>query len=299
MRVIKPVTITDSSFISSTVAEPAAGETAWNAATAYALGARVIRTQTHRVYERLVAGTTATAPELDATNWVDVGPTARWAMFDAILGTATAGASPLTVTIAPGSVNAIALLGLVGTQATITVTDGPGGPTVYSRTVSLDGTQIVDWYSYYYEPYVQVEELVLIDLVPLSTARVTISITGSGTVKCGYVCVGTAYSLGDAEYGASLGIIDYSRKDTDEFGTTTFVRRDFSKRLSARLLLENTQLARVSRILTDLRATPAVWIGADDAVYAPATVFGFFRDFSIEIAYPTQSYCSLEIEGLT
>lgn len=299
MRVIKPITVTDASFINSTVAEPAAGETAWNAATAYALGARVIRTQTHRVYERLVAGTTATAPELDVVNWADVGPTNRWAMFDEQVSTATSTTSPLTITLAPGYVNALALLGLVGSQAQITVTDGPGGATVYSKTISLDGTQIGNWYEYFYEPYVQVAEVVLTDLVPLSTARLSVTITGTGTVACGYVCVGTSYELGDVEYGVGLGIIDYSRKDTDEFGVTTFVRRDFSKRVSARLMLPNAQLSRVNRVLSDLRATPAVWITSDDSQYAAATVFGFFRDFSIEIAYPTQSLCSLEIEGLT
>ena len=110
---------------------------------------------------------------------------------------------------------------------------------------------------------------------------------------------GTQYDLGEAAYGASLGIIDYSRKDTDEFGVTTFVRRDFSKRLTARLMLQNTQINRVQRVLAELRAQPAIWVTSDVDDLRPLTVFGFFRDFAIEVAYPTQSYCSLEIEGLT
>ena len=80
---------------------------------------------------------------------------------------------------------------------------------------------------------------------------------------------------------------------------TTFVRRDFSKRLTARLMLPNTQINRVQRVLADLRAQPAIWVTSDVPDLAPLTVYGFFRDFNIEVAYPTESFCSLEIEGLT
>jgi hypothetical protein len=38
---------------------------------------------------------------------------------------------------------------------------------------------------------------------------------------------------------------------------------------------------------------------AHDTRYAPNSVYGFFKDFNIEVSYPTQSWCSLEIEGLT
>lgn len=299
MRVIKPLTVTDATLVSSTIAEPAAGETAWTSATAYAQGARAIRTQTHRVYERLVAGTTATAPELDPANWADVGPTVRWAMFDEQTSSASTSTSAITVVLATGLANGLALLGLVGTQLVVQVRDGAGGPLVYDRTISLDGTFIYDWYQYFFEPNVQIGEVVLTDLPPYLNARLTVTLTGSGTIQTGTLSFGTQYDLGDAEYGAALGIIDYSRKDTDEFGVTSFVRRDFSKRLTARLLLPNGQINRVQRVLADLRAQPAVWVTSDVDELRPLTVFGFFRDFSIDVPYPTQSYCSLEIEGLT
>ena len=60
------------------------------------------------------------------------------------------------------------------------------------------------------------------------------------------------------------------------------------------------QMNKVQRVLADVRATPCVWIGADDAqLYAPLIVYGWYRDFSIDVAYPTTSYVSLEVEGLT
>jgi hypothetical protein len=105
--------------------------------------------------------------------------------------------------------------------------------------------------------------------------------------------------LGDTEFGATAGITDYSRKETDDFGVTTFVRRAFSKRMSARAMVPTAQVGKLQRALADLRATPCVWVGADDmTMYAPLVVFGFYRDFSINVAYPTRSYCSFEVEGL-
>ena len=77
-----PFGITDAMLTSSTVAET--DYTAWNAATAYTAGDFAIRTTatTHAIYLRLISGTTATAPEDDATNWVRVSATNRWKMFD-------------------------------------------------------------------------------------------------------------------------------------------------------------------------------------------------------------------------
>lgn len=295
MRVIKPVTFDPAThLVSSTAVESAA---AWSAGTTYAKDAVVDYLTNYWI--SLVNNNTGNQPDTSPTQWALVGPDNVHAMFDEQVSTATASTSPLTVVLTPGSVNALALLGLVGDQVVVTVTDGAGGPTVYTKTVSLDGTLIADWYQYFYEPYVQISEVVLTDLVPISTARLTIALTGTGTIKIGNCSFGTQYQIGDAEYGAGLGIIDYSKKETDEFGITTFVRRDFSKRLSARLMLENAQINRVSRLLSDLRATPAVWILADDTQYQAGTVYGFFRDFQVEIAYPVQSFVSLEIEGLT
>ena len=123
MKVIKPVTVTDAVLISSTA--PETDYAAWAAGTAYSVGNRVIRTSTHRIYERMVAGTTATAPELDSVNWIDIAPTNRWAMFDGEVSTQTALASPLTVVIKPGLVNGLALFGLAGTTLVVTVRDEP------------------------------------------------------------------------------------------------------------------------------------------------------------------------------
>ena len=41
---------------------------------------------------------------------------------------------------------------------------------------------------------------------------------------------------------------------------------------------------------------PAVYVGADD--YDAAIIYGFFKDFSIDITFSNASVCSIELEGL-
>lgn len=297
MKVIKPTPITDAMIIASNAVEAHA---AWLVGTTYAKDAMVDYGQHY--YISLVNSNTGNIPDVvGSTFWSMTGPDNKHAMFDGQISTATTSTSPLAVTVAPGIANAVAMLGLVGTSVTVTMTDGAGGPTVYTRTVNLDGTIITDWYMYFFEPFIQLGEVVLTDLPPYSSGRITMTLTSGGAVAIGEFLVGAAYQLGEAdlEHGATIGIIDYSRKDTDpNTGVVTFVPRAYSKRMSGQFLLANGAISGVQQILASIRATPSVYIGSEATDYSALIVYGFYRDFSIDIAYPTHSWCRIEVEGL-
>lgn len=187
-----------------------------------------------------------------------------------------------------------------GTTATRSADVGTGATVVYSKSINLDGTILSDWYQYFFEEAVQLGEVVVTDVTPYVNGQLSISLHGSSTVEVGNLLFGTFYDIGETEFGATAGITDYSVKETDQFGDVTFVPRTFAKRLTARMQLDAAQMNKVQRVLADVRATPCVWIGADDAtLYAPLIVYGWYRDFSIDVAYPTTSFVSLEVEGLT
>ena len=309
MQIIKPTTITDAKFVSSTIPEPdnvgsPTLETTWVSGAAYSVGRRVIRTQTHRVYRaKILHSGITTAPENDPTRWEDIGPTNRWAMFDQVVNTQSVAISSITVVIAPGIVNGIALIELEGTTASIEVRDAIGSPTgavVYTATVSLDLSEVYDWYTYFYQPFTQRRNVVKLDLPPYGSAQITVTITGGGTVKMGGLLVGTVYAFGSTLYNTTAGIKDYSRKVTDEeTGVVSLEQRAFSKRLKARLQVPNGAVNSLQQILTDLRATPTVWVGDDTGELDALTVFGFYRDFELDVAFPATSYYSLDIEGMT
>ena len=296
MKVIKPTPITAAMLVSTTAVE---AYSAWSSATAYALDARVIRATTNRIYQCIQGPSTNNTPETSPLYWTDIGPTNQWAMFDAEISTQTGASSPLTVVIKPGLCSSLALFGLEGTSLTVTIRDGLAGAVVYTATKSLDGTVLADWYQYFFEPYVQLSEVVLTDLPPYSNAHITISISSGGTAKCGILVAGTVYYLGISLASPTAGIIDYSQKTTSALGITAFIKRAFSKRMSGTVLLSNSQLNKVRSILSDLRATPCVWIATEKAGYEMLTLYGFYRDFSIVVEYADGSLCNLEIEGLT
>lgn len=296
MKVISPITITGGMINSSNAVETYSN---YSSATSYAVGARVV--YGNFVYESLISSNLNNQPDISQTRWLEIGPSNKWAMFDSKISTQTTRATPLTVVISPSTItNSLALLNMQATSVVITITDGISGPEIYNRTVDLNDTAILDWYMYFFEPYDFRKDVVLTDIPPYSTAVITVSVVNTGaTSAVGNLLLGNIIELGSTQYGAGVGIRDYSIKETDEFGNTTFLVRAFSKRMQAQIFLDNSSLNYVMRALTNLRAVPAVWIGSESSELEPLIVYGFYRDFNIDIPYPNNSLCSIEIEGLT
>lgn len=225
-------------------------------------------------------------------------------MFDEVIGTATTREDNLTVVLYPGSIfNSLALINVDAYIIHITIRDGLAGPVVYENTLGLTGEDSFSWSDYFFnDPLMQRTQVVLSDLPSYVNAHITLELTTETgkDVSIGQMIVGDLASLGLAQYGASAGIVDYSIKQTDEFGNTKLIPRAFSKRLNVTFNLDNSQLNRVQRFLYSIRATPVVWVASDDPTYEEALiVYGFYRDFTTEIPYPSFSQCSIEIESLT
>ena len=294
MQVIKPVTYAESQLISTTATETLA---TWLVGTTYALGDK--RQYGVRLYESLVASNLGFQPDTNPTKWLDYAPDNKHAMFDNQVNTQTTRATPLTVVTKPGiAFNSIAYLNISGSSLNVKIQDGIGGTEVYNKTVPLDDTIILDWYMYFFEPFNLKTEVVLTNVPSYINGVITTTLTGTTTVLIGSLVYGTNYNLGATQYGASIGIKDYSVKNTDAFGNTTFVQRAFSKRLDASVIMNTTALSFNYKLLASIRAIPAVWIGSDASSLQPLVIFGYYRDFSIAIQYPTYVLCNLSIEGL-
>lgn len=298
MKFIRPTLIADAMLISSSVLEN--DYPAWIGATLYAEGARVIRATAtiHKIYERRVSGATATAPELDADNWIEVSPTNRWKMFDKAVGTETVAAAPLAVTVAPGVVRALALLDIAASSVRVVMTDGATGPTVYDREfVMADTAETVDWYGYFFGELRRQSDLLVTDLPPYGSGRLTVTLEASGDARCGTMVVGALVEIGQTQHGAGIGIVDYSRKDVDEYGVATILERGYAKRTDVSVWCENARIDYIVKQLAAVRATPCVWVA--NARYGSLIVYGFYRDWDIDIPYHNNSIARLTIEGLT
>lgn len=298
MKIIRPVDITDGVLVSSNVPEDDYPE--WSAGTLNKGDRRIIAAE-HKIYE-VVAETTTDSPldgiVADPPTWIEIGYTNRWLMFDDKVGTRTKYPEEIVVELLSGSViNALSLFELAGDSVTVTMTDPVEGE-VYSKTVMLtDNSMITDWYAYFFSPIERRSDLVLFDLPVYGAATLTITINApDGTAEAGMVVIGNQLEIGQTEYGASFGITDYSRKEFDAFGNAVVVRRAFSKRANVIVAIPTSQVDLVHRSLSEIRATPTVWVAEES--FQSSIIFGFFRDFDVVIASPSISECSIEIEGL-
>lgn len=306
MKIQKPMTVT-AAMLTSNIPEldPAVDPAAWNAATNYATGALVGRTTTHMVYKRLSpGGVDAALPESDATKWKPVYPTNRWGCFDTSVGTKTvktgAGDQTITMVIVPGVVtNSAHFFELNARTVRVRVKDAPGGTLVYDKTITLDETELLDWYAYFFEPFTLRTVAVFDDLPPYLGCEITIDITGNGTVAVGNVALGNTYLIGSVGYGATAGVRSYSKKTEDpDTGVVTVETRKFAKIMRVRFKLTEAQVNYVHGLLSDLLDVPCTYIADNGAGLEPFIIYGFYKDFSLELPGPVHSYYSLEVEGM-
>ncbi len=298
--VVQPLSITDSMVSAPNTNVPEADYAAWSSATTYALDARVILTSTHKIYQSLQASNLNKDPTTQPLWWVEVSPTNKWALFDGAVSTQTKQATYIKYTVTPGqTVNAIAALNLTNaTQIVITVTSASAG-VIYSKTVDVSPVPAsASWWDWFFGVKRAQTQCVLVDLPSYPDATIRFELYGGSALAIGVLLIGQQRAFGAGiKYGAKVGIQDYSRKEKNDFGDTVLVQRAFAKRADFELMVIADEVDSLQNFLSDVRAVPCLWIGSTD--YEATTVFGFYKTFDILISYPSQSDCSLQIEGLT
>lgn len=300
LRVIVPTPVSEAILVSSSVLEN--DYAIWSPLTSYTVGALVIRTETHRVYENLIAGINATPPELamleSPPRWLEISPTNKWGMFDKKVGTKTAGTGALTVVLRPGRLQGVYLDGLRGAHAVIGMSAVPGGPVVLSRSFILDGRIITSFYEWFYTDYAQKERLSVTDFPLHFNGDLTISITGAGSVACGMCQVGRVLEIGGTEFGAKWGMSDYSVKEKDRFGNLDVREGDYSDNVTLSVLVLKEDYDRVINQLKKLRAIACAWIGTTTSGYENLSPFGYFKDAYVVAETPLTCKLAIEIEGV-
>lgn len=265
---------------------------AWNSGTNYSVGATV--TENHRLYEAIQSGTNH--PVTDISWWIDLGPSNEWAMFDESVSTQTIRPYEIMVEIAANSrVDSIALLNVDASDINIKVLDGVD--VVFDQDYSMiSGEGILDWFQYYFEPVTRLSDLFITGLPNVGNPTIVITAIDGDDVAIGNVILGLSYDIGKTAYGASVGIIDYSRVTRDDFGNGTIVRRGFNRRGRFMVWLEKANVDAVYNLLSDFRATPTLLIGTD--AYTSTFIYGLIKDWEITIDYPRHSVMTIETEGL-
>lgn len=277
---------------------PEADYPMWVSTTPYAVGGRVVVNS--RIYEALVASTNVnpTAAPTTPPKWLDLGATNRWRMFDDKMSSVTTNPESISLRIVPGkAIDALAFFGIDAASVLVRVTDPYQGVVFESQVspVSTDG--IDNWHDYFFSPVEIMEDFVVLDVPAGSFGSVEIVISKPGGVaRAATLIIGKMARIGEALYGSSVGITDFSKKDRDDFGNFVIVERGFSKRAEFDVAVDTARVASVQRTLARYRAKPLVWIG--EASYEATIIYGYYRDFSLVISGPSVSDCSISVEGL-
>lgn len=279
--------------LSSTVYEP------YNAGSTYAVAHRVQDNTNHKVYQSLIAGNN-NQPLSDATKWSYVGPTNRYKALDTSNSTKTAKALSMSFVFTPGqALSVVALLGLVGClTARVRLIDSVYG-TVYDSTTDMGALPTTpSWWHFWFGSRTYRSNLVLQALPTFPNAVLYVDLTGTAALALSVLAAGQAQTIGNSvNYGAKVGIRNFSVIETNAYGDDVLVVRSFAKRGSFTVTLAKTEVDATQEYLADLRATPCLFIGSD--CYQSTIIFGFYQDFDILIERYSTSECSIEIKGMT
>ncbi len=208
----------------------------WLEATEYALNTMVV--YKNHIYRTIVDKNKGVQPDLNTGKWLLFGVDNAFAAIDLHSSTATTiddGLTQIELTFPIANFTHLALGGVQGGAMTIEEKDASG--TILKTKdypIGISRTNARNWYDYYYLPIPDTSGAgsglpidILLDAVLPITRNITLKLTrnAKGEAFIGSMVGGKGFDIGDAEYGVRMGLIDYSRKETDEYGITTLVRR--------------------------------------------------------------------------
>lgn len=252
------------------------------------------------LYQSVVGSNTGNDPEIDdGSFWVRLGYENRWRAYDRKFSTKSTNAEEIQYTVTlPLSVDSIAIFGLDGAEATITVTDPVDEVVLYEETIQLiSDLEIIDAWTYAFNEINYSTRIILNDLPGFSGNILEILVTSPGGIAAaGEIFIGNSRLLGEVDVDSSLGIEDYSIKERDEFGNIIVVERGFTTLITYQFTFPTQDANRLKELMTRIRAIPSVYY--DDELYdLGLTTAGFYKDFRVPLT-TTMCHSVLEVESL-
>jgi len=265
---------------------------------------RVVYTPDSKLWKTTSGCKGVTPAETYKTTWVNIGTGNKWAAFDAESSSQTQAAGGLVYTVAPGLVDSVILMNAEADLVHVVVRDGLGGAIIYDQSSdvlsSISGGDIGDWWEYFNPDFYASRRQVILTGLPLNAnAHITVTLTGE-SISVGDLIFARGRTLGLTGFGLQVGVRDFSVVTEDRFGGQEFNKRRSRKRMTSREWIPRDIFNRTFSLLSDLTATPCVWVAGDIADLNEALmVKAWYKDFTTEINGLYELYTNLELEGLT
>ena len=283
----------------------------WVKTVGYADG-RVVYTPDNKLWQTTL-GCQGIIPSLTySTTWVKVGTTNKWAAFDQTTSSQAKANNLMTFTVSAPQIDSVILMNVIAETATVTVRDGLGGTIIYTETRDLlaasNSSTITDWWEYFnanFDVLSSSTNVLFKDLPISANSYVTVTLESTDAASTtdniflGDLIFSRARELSLTNYGLQTGIRDFSVVTEDGFGGQTFNKRRNRRRMNTREWVTHDQFNRTFRILTDLPATPCIWLAADvDYLSEAMMIKAWYKDFTAEIVDVNAIFANLELEGL-
>ena len=290
------------------------GEDEWDSGTTYSQGDIVtVLGTTQRRFESVDDNNEDNFPPDSPNDWLDLGATNRWRMFDDGTSTLTSNPELIEISIqipAEQLADGIAFFGLDAGAVEIEVSDENGALYQKEREF-LIGVSESNWWSYFFGSVLgfqdPTQDIVALALPTVFGATIRIKIKReTGIARCGLIVVGRQQQLATSIYGSSVGIRDFSIKEADAFGNFTVVERRFVKRAEVDLIMDTNQVSGIQRALANRRATPTVYIGSkaadpfefENTIHEELILYGYYSDFDLVLTDANTTRGTIDIEGL-
>lgn len=294
--IVAPVEFTDANLVASNVPED---EPVWSSSVTYEKDDRV--RVGHMLYQSTIDGNTNRNPLTDIESWAEVGPSNRWAALDGSTSSKTYQATLITYQFKFGrAVTSLHVLDTTAVNSIRVYVVDPVYGTVYDNAESMGWVpRQVGWWEWFFGQRAS-KHSASFDLPTFPNAEIYVEINGTADMGVGVIAAGNIerYSLGmGARTGSSVGIQDFSRKERNDFGDSTLVKRNFAKRGSFTMMVKAGEVDSLIRRMEEIRATPCLFIASYR--YDATRIFGFYKDFDLIIEYYNYSIFQITIEGLT
>lgn len=288
MKIITPTTYT---LISSNVADTQYA--AWNSATSYSIG-NIVSFTNHGEYQALTANTNKD-PSLNPTDWVFLGTTNRWRMFDQFLNTQTINAGSIVATILAYDVKAIFVGNVSADSVRIQVVDNISSNIIEDATYSLLNEPL-DWLQYFYNPVTFQRNSVVHERTTLQRdVSITITATSSGNAAIGSLLLGQVYSIGTTLWNFRVSALDYSAVATDtQTGATYLSKGNYAKLWDGQMFIKTDGSDAIYSYLISIQGTPAVFYDRPNTTL----VYGFIKTFDMTLSGAVETRLDIKLQGL-
>lgn len=220
---------------------------------------------------------------------------------------------PINYQLTPlAPMDSIALFGVLGDEVLVQVRTIVGDTLVWSSQEQLYDANQTDWYDHLFafpmestQPDDLFRDSFYVSGVPFVLGQHLIRIVvypreSSGFASVGQICLGFGLDLGETLVGVRSEMVDYSRKEFNEFGEVSIVKRGYAFKTDYPLAVPLYRTNAVKRIVAAYRGdfcvfSPSREPGND---FRQLVSYGVPSSYSTEFVSGNTAYSTLTVDGV-